>query len=145
MRRYNRESVYCGALHALLDGSTMPFARELRDSLNSGGFDRVAVLLDEGRVDPALRSLFVAVVHARLQAERLVRDFLECEPASPTFLLAVAAVTFNRPADDTELLCGIHRVDWREGEPTVEYDGVGDDPSRYSLGADLGRATIEDV
>jgi hypothetical protein len=144
MRRYDTESVFCGALHAMMDGSELPAAKELRELFGSGGKDRLAMLLDDKRVDPNYRSLFAAVVNARLQAERAVEDVRFCTQDSPTFFLVLPCVTLNRQGKDTEIVCGVWQLDRRSNELIEHYRGLGDDPAAYKLTTDQGRLHLED-
>jgi hypothetical protein len=144
MRRYDTESVFCGALHAMMDGSELPAAKELRALFGSGGKDRLAMLLDEKRVEPDYRSLFAAVVNARLQAERAVEDVRCCTQDSPTFFLVLPCVTLNRKGKDTEIVCGVWQLDRRTDDPKDDYQGLGDDPTAYRLTTDRDRLHLED-
>ena len=71
MQRYGAPSTACGSLRALLAGGDLPFLDDLRDTFGSDGQDRLSTLLDPACVEPAYRSLFVAIVNARLQARRV--------------------------------------------------------------------------
>ncbi|MGD8452391.1 MAG: hypothetical protein PVJ57_11280 [Phycisphaerae bacterium] len=133
MQRYDTHSTACGALHALMAGNDNPSLRDLREAFEEEGIDRLALLADDQRVDPAQRSLFVALINARRQTARVLREIAEHVPASPTFYVVASCVTLNRPAEDTELLCGLALVDHRTGEQTAEYIGLGDDPTRYRV------------
>jgi hypothetical protein len=144
MRRYDAESVYCGALHALMDGSKLPFAKELRELFRSGGKDRLGTLLDKSRVEPDHRSLFAAVVNARLQVEGAVDDIREFSPRTPTFFLLLACVTLNREGKDTEIVCGVWQLDRRSSKPLDAYRGLGDDPSAYRLTIDRGQLLLDE-
>jgi hypothetical protein len=144
MRRYDSESVYCGALHSLMAGARVPFADDLREALSSEGQDRLALLLDEERVDPAHRSLFAAVASARLQARRALLDLQDQPPRTPTLFTVIPCVTLNRRAKDAEIVCGIYRADWRDRQPDIDYQGLGDDPSAYRLLSDGDRFRVED-
>lgn len=144
MRRYDSRSRYCGALHALLEGLQAPYLEELRVAFASGGRDRVALLLDESKVPPPLRSLFAAVCNARLQAQRAMDDLCRHSPRTPTLGAVIPAVTLNKQAKDTEIVCGIGLVDWRGDEPLVEYRGLGDDPSTLRLRPESGQVRIEE-
>jgi hypothetical protein len=145
MRRYDTESVYCGALHALMDGSELPFAKELGALFRSGGKDRVGMLLDQARVEPVYRSLFAAVVNARLQVERVVEDIRSYSPQTPTFFLLLPCVTLNRRGKDTEIVCGVWQLDRRSDEPIDTYRGLGDDPSAYRLSTDRGTILLDEA
>ena len=145
MRRYDTESVYCGALHALMDGSELPFAKELGERFRSGGKDRLEILLDKTRVEPDYRSLFAAVVNARLQVEGAVDDIREFSPHTPTFFLLLPCVTLNRKSKDTEIVCGAWQVDRRSNEPVNVYRGLGDDPSAYRLSIDRGQILLDEA
>jgi hypothetical protein len=144
MRRYERESTYCGALHALMEGGQHPFTDDLHEAFTSEGGDRLAMLLDEQAVPPALRSLYAAVVNARLQSRRCLVDIQDRRPVSPTLYIVLPCVTLNRRDRDTEIVCGVYRADWRSGEPAIEYRGVGDDPAAYTLNHSRGRMRLED-
>lgn len=144
MRRYDTQSTACGALHALLAGGDKPFLHDLREAFESEGRDRLAMLLDESRVAPTCRGLFVAVVNARLQARRAELEIDRHEPASPTLYLIASCVTLNRPEQDTELLCGLGTIDHRSPAKTIEYLGLGDDPTRYVLHDDPERVRVSD-
>ncbi|MBN2493375.1 MAG: hypothetical protein JXR96_02190 [Deltaproteobacteria bacterium] len=133
--RYGQDSDCCGALHAMLAGAEGPFADELAEVFRSEGRDRAAALRDEDQVDPALRSLYLAVVCARLQARQVAIDLADHKPASPTLYLVVPCVTLNRtgPDNDTELICGLYRADYTGPALRATYTGLGDDPARYRL------------
>lgn len=138
MERYRSESVYCGALAALLNGAELPFCDELREAFRLDGLDRVALLQDESKVDPEARSLLAAVAGAGVQARRAVDDIRERSPESPTLFVVLACVTLNRKLKDSEIVCGSWIVDWRGKEADVSYVGLGDDPSRLRLDSDSG-------
>jgi len=144
MRRYDTESIYCGALHAMMDGSDLPFARALGASFRSGGLNRLEILSDRKRVPPAFRSLFVAVTNSHLQARHAAEDIESSRPATSTLFLVVNSVVLNKKQKDGEIVCGVHRIDWRTAEPTLEYRGLGDDPSGYRVHREAARLMIED-
>jgi hypothetical protein len=134
LTRYDRESVYCGALHALLDGHRRPaFLEQLRETFLSEGVDRVAALNDESRIPLAHRALFAAVVNARLQSRKVMLEIQDRGPASPTVFLVFPCVTLNRSGHDTEILCGVYEADRRTAHPEYSYQGLGDDPGAYEL------------
>jgi hypothetical protein len=145
MRRYDTESAACGALHALLAGADRPYLSELRRTFAADGLDRLALLHDEQRVAPAYRSLFVALVSARLQTRRAAQDIENHTPASPTLYAIASCCTLNRPEEDSELLCGVHVADYRAAAPTAEYRGLGDDPTGYVVQYDAGRLRVTDA
>jgi len=144
LRRYGTESACCGALHGLLQGSRAPHAESLREAFQSEGIDRLATLLDPGRVDPAHRSLCAALSSARLQARSVVLDIQDCEPVTSTLFLVAAAVTVNRADRDTEILCGLYTADYRRPDRPVEYFGLEDDPAAYRIGFRSGRLVVTD-
>lgn len=144
MRRFEAQSTYCGALHALLDGKRGPFLDLLREVFESEGIDRLAMLRDPARVPPQFRSLITAIVAARLQARKALLDIQDYTPLSPTLYLVLASVSLNRTGRDHELVCGYYHADYRGAEPTLEYMGLGDDPSRYIVRASNERVTVED-
>ncbi len=143
MERYEQESAYCGALHALLDDTSAPFVKELRETMQDG-MDRLGLLRDPTLVAPNVRALFTAVVAANLQSLRASNDVLAHESHSPTLYLIVPAVTLNRPSEDAEIIVGLHLIDDRDQSPTHEYFGLGSDPRRYRIRTLGGRVHIED-
>ncbi len=142
MERYDVESVYCGALHALMDGARLPFADDLRRAFSRDGADRLGVLLDEQRTPRTRRSLLVAAVNAGVQARGAVADILDHPPTTPTLFVVMACVTLNRKQKDTEIVCGIHRVDRTGNAPSDDYRGVGDDPAVIDVVDDRGRVSL---
>ena len=133
LRRYGSESSCCGALHALLGGSTLPFAEGTRELLRSEGLDRESILHDDSKVDPATRMLAAALVSSRLQARKAILDIQDYRPSTPTYWLIVSCVTLNRAARDTEIVTGFYVADTRDGDHTPIYHGLGDDPSAYRI------------
>lgn len=131
--RYDGECPCCGALHATLEGADLPFVAEIEDAFSFEGIDRLADLCDEGAVQPELRSLYLAIVHARLQARRALLDIQDEASTHPTVYLVLACVTLNRAGHDTEFVVGLYAADRRDGELHSEYCGLGDDPRAYSL------------
>lgn len=145
MTRYDGDCVYCGALHALMDGRDLPAVNELGEAFQSEGLDRVALLNDPDKVDPQWRSLFAAIVSARLQARRVILDIQNATPSTPTYFLVVPCVTLNKPGLDGELVCGTYLADCRDPEAvSVTYQGLGDDPTRYEPVLEGGRLRVED-
>ncbi len=144
MERYDSESVFCGALHALMAGSDLPFARGLRAAFQSQGRDRLAELLDPSRVKPKERALAAALVNARLQSERLAEEALEFAPKSPTVYVVVAGVTLNSQGRDTEILCGVHAIDRRGEESERVYVGLGDSPGGLLIDHRYGVLRVSD-
>ncbi len=126
-------SHYCGALHALMAGSDLPFVRDLHETFTSDGLDRVAMLRDESQVDPAVRPLFAAICSARLQARAAIMDVQDHPPKTPTLWIILPSVTFNLAGRDNEILCGVYIADDRTANRRVEYRGLGDDPSAYEI------------
>lgn len=144
MKRYDTDSVYCGALHAMMDGSKLPFATELARTFRTKGLDRLELLADESRVATGYRSLFVAVANASLQAQRAVADIEANRPDQPTLFVVVHGVALNKKQKDAEIICGVHRIDWRMEQPRTVYHGLGDDPSRYRVRSSCTPLAIED-
>ena len=144
MERYDSESTFCGALHALLDGAHLPALDKLREAFRSEGVDRLAMLRDPAIVDPQLRPLLAAVVSARLQARRVILEIQQYTPSTPTLHLVMPCVTINRKQRDTELVVGVYSADSRGGEPKIEYRGLGDDPSKYRVAIGHGWLHFED-
>jgi len=132
--RYDVESTFCGALHAMLaGGSSLPAVARLEEVFASEGLDRLAMLRDADQTDPAMQPLLAALVSTRLQARRVVLDIQQHRPHSPTLYLVLPCVTINRRQRDTELVVGMYTADHREPTLKVEYLGLGDDPSRYQV------------
>ena len=131
--RYGRDSTSCGALAALLDERRSPVLDDLREAFDSEGKDRIASLLDPGRVDPVYRPLYAAMVSARLQARKAVLDIQDRDVGPPTHWLVLPSVTVNRHERDTEILCGAYVVDGRSASRAVTYSGLGDDPTAFTI------------
>ena len=144
LERYGAPSRACGAVAAALDGGTLPYVKEIEETLLSDGKNRIETLRDEARVDPRVRPLFGAVAHARLQARRVVLDIQSRPPKTPTLFLVLHGVTLNRPGTDTEILGGLYTLDRRAGSSHDEYRGLGDDPGRYEFDLVDGRVRITD-
>jgi hypothetical protein len=144
MPRYESESTYCGALHALLDGQSSPAIDDLGSLFGADDKNRVAMLNDPGIVDPTVRSLLVAIIAARVQARRAMVDVRNHAPASPTVYWILPCVTLNRAERDTELVVGIYTAE-QSGEDLEEtYFGLGDDPRRYVVRQAYGRLQVGD-
>ena len=141
MDRYKTESVFCGGLHALLDGDRQPAILDLHEAFSSEGNDRLATHSDPEQVPVEIRRLLTAVVSARLQARRALLDI---QHYTPTTHLVVACVTLNRKQRDTELVVGAYTVDCRSGTAAIKYCGLGDDPSRYRFTFGHGLLRFED-
>jgi hypothetical protein len=133
IRRYGVDSPCCGALDALLGGSTQAFTEGLRELMGSEGLDRESMLRDPERVDPAFRALVAGLVSSRLQARKAVLDIQDYEPQTPTYWMVVPSTTLNLPDRDSEIVAGVYVVDGRNGERRVHYRGLGDDPSAYRI------------
>jgi hypothetical protein len=144
MERYGTESAYCGALNALLHGSELPFADDFRSAFASGGKDRLPALLDRARTDPETVAVIAAVINTRLQAERALEDVLEEPPPTPTRFFIISSVTLNRRGKDTEIVCGIHDVDYLGETPTVDHNGLGDDPAGIRVRVEDGAVLVTD-
>jgi hypothetical protein len=144
LKRYDGHSPCCGALYALLEGGHTPAVGRLAEIFRSEGTDRVATLLDEGAVDPANRSLFAAIVSARLQARKVVLDIQDFTPVSPTTWLVIPCVTINRPERDTEIVCGMYSTENPGQSREVAYFGLGDDPAAYQLARKNDRFVVTD-
>lgn len=145
--RYGRDSLACGALAALMAGSELPFAQELRATFQRGDIDRLGFLKDAA---PEERALLAAVSAARLQAERLLGDMRRHRPATPTVYTIAYGVTLNRRQADTELLCGLMEVDDSEGQSSSPEErimdvGLGSDPHRYRVTHTGGRLRVTDT
>jgi hypothetical protein len=149
MPRYEVESTYCGALHALLAGVRLPAVNSLQEEFLSEGKDRIAMLCDPSLVDPSVRALFAAIASARLQARRAVLDIQDGTPASPTCYVVLPCVTINRHQRDTELVVGLYTADYRQEDmetasAEITYVGLGDDPSQYVLSGSEGHIRVDD-
>lgn len=143
MDRYDRESIFCGALHAMLDGLDLPAIDELNERFSSGGLDRVAMLNDPEITPPRLRPLAAAIANARLQTTAVLADIASHRPTSPTVYVIASCVTFNRLDADTELFCGLAIADSREPDNDPVYLGLGDNPERYCFHEDARLSVTE--
>lgn len=133
MHRYGSDSRFCGALAALTANKSLAFLERIRELFLSEGLDRLAMLQDPARVDPDLVPLYAAIVNARLQARCAVLDLRDHHPESPTLYLVTHGVTINKPGPDTEVLCGLYRIDRTGRTHGDTYEGLGDDPSKYHI------------
>jgi len=145
--RYDDESAYCGAVHAVLEESEavtagLPFVRDLRADLQGTGLDRLAALRAPALAADGRRALFGALALTDLQAQACVEDLRAHTPAGPTLYVVMACVTLNKPGRDTEIVAGLHVLDHRHAERTERYDGLGDDPLRYDLRVAQGRLQV---
>lgn len=145
MNRYERESVYCGAMHALLEGggAGLPFRRELVERFREGGIDRLAVLRDPRRTPPRERELRAAVVNARLQARAAVAEARAMKVHSPTVFLVFASVTLNNMRPDSELPVGFQVHDTRATNQRG-WVGLEGDPRRYQVGWEGTRLRVSE-
>ena len=145
MDRYASPSLFCGAMHVLLDGgSQVPAMDELQELFASEGNDRLAALRDPQQVDPAQRGLLAAVISARLQARRAIVDIQDYQPQTPTVFLVLPCVAIDRKQRNTELLVGAYWSDCRGGTAAARYTGLGDDPARYRVEHRHGMLRIVD-
>ena len=144
MVRYERESVYCGAIHAMLAGLDYPVVHDLALDMRSEGLDRIALLSDPALAADGRHALFGAVCSARLQARRCALDIQNHVAAGPTLYIVVHGVTLNRPGPDAELIGGMYFLDHRTEHRVERYRGLGDDPSKYRLDLSEGHVFIED-
>ena len=138
----HEESFFCGFLHDLLDGGQSPSSQELRQLFGSEGRDRIQTLLDPERVDPSLRSVFVAIVNARLQARKCILDLQDQPRPAPVFHIVLPCVTFNRTGRDTEMVCGVYGVDRRVHPAAVTYCGLNSEAETYRVESQGDRLII---
>ena len=143
--RYDkRESIYCGALHATMEGDDRPFAQDIAEAMRFESGNRLHVLRDAAKVAPEHRALFAAAASARLQARRAMIDIQDYVPVSPTLWLVLPCVTLNRREHDTELVLGVYTSDHRQTERHDEYCGLGDRPEKYRLKTEGTTIALED-
>ncbi len=142
-RRYDVPSTCCGALDALMHGKNLPFVNDLHDAFISEGIDRVAALSDSG-VEPHLRPLLASVVSARLQARKAIVDIQDYHAISPTVYLVLPCVSVNHDGADTEIVVGVYVADDRDRKMHVAYEGLGDDPSQYTIGWEKDGVRVND-
>jgi hypothetical protein len=143
MERYGSDSRCCSALHALLAGDTRPFVENLAEGFVSEGPDRLAALTDGHRIEPAFRLLYTAMVSARLQARKVILDVQDFKESRTEFLV-IPCVTLNRPARDTEIVCGFYLSTPGQVDKEPDYYGLGDDPTLYEHQIKNGRLVITD-
>lgn len=73
------------ACHVLLDVGYIPTSRDLEDACYSGNADVVALLLDDGRADPAEGNSFILKIPAAIEGDvEILRLLLEDGRADPT-------------------------------------------------------------
>ncbi len=144
LERYGELSACCGALAAMLEGSSLPGARELADAFTLGGRDRAAVLRNLRQVPVEERALRAAVVNALLQSQRAAADIAEHTPAGPTLYLILPCLSINRPGPDGEILLGQWGIDYSEKRPESKYQGLADEPAEYRVGFENGQLWLAD-
>lgn len=142
LRRYDMESICCGALTAMVGGAAGPSIEALAEPFLSEGVDRLEMLREA--VEPDQRLLAAAITQARLQARSAVLEAQEHPPLSPTLYLVVPAVTLNKPDRDSELVCGVYLVDRTGDGSHGTYLGLGDLPAAYEMTERNGRLTVRD-
>ena len=140
--RYGHDTLCCGLLAALMQGSDIPAAQEVRALFASEGVDRLGMI--GSQVDPSLRPLVAAIVSARLQARAAMLDIADHAASTRTAFLVLACVSLNRPGPDTELLVGSYLLDARTDAHSIVYRGLGDDPSDYRVRVEDGRFRVFD-
>ncbi|GMW00783.1 MAG: hypothetical protein AMXMBFR84_19200 [Candidatus Hydrogenedentota bacterium] len=143
-KRYGSASPCCGALFYLLRDHAEPWAKEMYETFESEGLDRIAMLNDSTLVDPDHRALFAAICSARLQARRAMLDIQDYAPRTPTLYLIFPCVTLNRRGVDGEMLCGAYVADHRAADTVEQYQGLGDDPSKLTLSEERGVLRVTD-
>lgn len=143
-QRYGAESTYCGAIDAVLNGSTLPFAQRLAEDIDFEDGKRLAALRDPRRVGASHRSFFAAVVNARIQARRAMIDVQDHVSRTPTLYFILPCVTFNRSGHDTEVVLGIYTSDRRGTTPHDEYCGLSSVPEEYRFESQAGRLKLVD-
>jgi hypothetical protein len=144
LERYGTDSPVCGAIAAVLGGADLPFVLDMAAALRSEGQDRLAALRDPARVDPVVRPLFGALLHARLQARHVVQDLQDLTALTPTLHLVKHGVTLNKPGMDTEIIGGMYLLDHRAAKRHDRYRGLGDDPAAYEWFVQDGRIGVRD-
>ncbi len=145
LARYGSESVYCGAIDALLNERSLPFADEMHATFELEGIDRLATLRDTKRIPVEARSLYAAILSARLQARWAMVEIQDHVPRSPTLYVVLPCVSINRSGHDTEIICGVYTSDRRDPtDPHDEYCGLGDRPELYELTRQGQSVTVTD-
>ena len=142
--RYGRRSTCCGALASMLAGGDLPVVTELAETFRHDGNDRLKTLNDPSTVPAEHRALLAAVANARLQAGRAAAEISGYQPETPTKWLILACVSINRPEPDTEVIVGRYLIDTTGEVPTIEYQGLGDDPATYRVHHDKSGLRITD-
>jgi len=126
MPRYDRHSLWCGALHAMLEGSDLPAIGELSQTF---GAHRLATLRDLD--DPQDIALRMAIANSVLQTQVVSADVDSFEALTPTIYVIASCVTFNREREDTELLAGLTLIDSRLPEKSCQNVSLAADPAAY--------------
>ena len=144
LTRYGRRSTCCGALASMLAGGDLPAVKELAETFRHDGNDRLEALNDPNTVPAEHRALLAAVTNARLQAGRAASEISGSRPETPTKWLILSCVSINRPEPDTELIVGRYLIDTTGEVPTIEYQGLSDDPATYRVRHDKTGLQITD-
>lgn len=123
LNRFGMPSPCCGALAMLLEPPAAAF------SVRHPWFDQLSAFFGDERLS-ALRAdrsphrlVSAAIVHAVLQAESGLADFLRDPPRTATHVLFVATVVVNQRGSDGALLCGYHHLLCDGEHVTVDSGG----------------------
>ncbi len=133
MARYQRDSLACGALYAMLDGVDFPAANELAATF---GNQRLTTLRELSVEEPTTVALRMAVASAVLQTRTIIADITTIQPKSPTLFIIASCVSLNKPGPDRELLVGFTEIDSRKSLEEVKHQGLGAEPRAYRLSFD---------
>ncbi len=133
MARYQRDSLACGALYAMLDGANFPAANELAAAF---GNERLTALRELSVEEPTTVALRMAVASAVLQTRAIIADIATIQPKSPTLFLIASCVSLNKPGPDRELLVGFTEIDSRKSLEEIKHQGLGAEPHAYRFSFD---------
>jgi len=143
LQRYDSRSSCCGALMSMTSETAIPAVTETRKLFRSNGKDRLAMIMNESKVLPRYRALFLALTNARLQASSAISDIMNHQPTMPIKYVVVPCVTVNRPTADSEIVVGSYLVDATEEVKTANYVGLSDWPGDYEVRNENGRLVVK--
>jgi hypothetical protein len=142
--RFGRSSSCCGALHTLLEPPAATGAVHYPWLEHLESFFGQSRLVDLRAIDPAIRLVPAAIVHAALQAESIVTDALRAPLPEDTWILVASAVSVNKPGIDGALGVGYHLLRTGGGEVSIERGfSLRTTPSALSIATDDGHLRVE--
>ena len=120
IERFGRDSPCCGALTTLLT------PRAVTGAVRHPWFEQLNAFFGPVRLealrkmDPSVRMIAAAVVHAALQAESAVTEVLHDVPQTPTDVLLVSGVSVNQQWAEGFLPVSCHHIKAVRGHARIE-------------------------